>query len=111
MVSPSDMSFLPSRVEAAIGTALSLPLQVRGLVTRGNGEESLEPFSDCRKMSLTISTSEPSIFKKISVDTEAGTYVKRIFFRKMNNLTQRKLILSVWRKSLPYCLNAFLWRE
>ena len=76
MVSPSDMSFLPARVEAAIGTSLSIPLQVRGAVTLGSGEESLEAFSDCRKMSLTISSSEPSIFKNIAIDTETGMYGK-----------------------------------
>ena len=71
VVPPSDMLFLPSRVEAAVGTTLSLPLQVRGAVAMDNGEHSLEPFSDCRRMSLSITSSEISVFN-ISVDTETG---------------------------------------
>ena len=67
------MSFLPSRVEAPVGTTLSLPLQVRGTVTLGNGKKSLEPFADCRRMSLTISSSKDSIFN-VSVDTVTGEW-------------------------------------
>ena len=74
VVPPSDMLFLPPRVEAVVGTTLSLPLQVRGAVTVGNGDRSLEPFSDCRRMSLSISSSEVSVFN-ISVDTETGIAV------------------------------------
>ena len=66
------MMFLPSRVEAAVGTTLSLPLQVRGTITLGNGEQLLEPFSDCRRMSLSIVSSETSVFN-VTMDTEAGT--------------------------------------
>ena len=65
------MLFLPSRVEAEIGTTLSLPLQVRGAITDSNGDHVLESFSDCRRMSLSIVSSEPSIFN-ITVDTETG---------------------------------------
>ena len=67
------MFFLPSRVEAPVGTTLSLPLQVRGTVTLGNGKKSLEPFADCRRMSLTISSSKDSIFN-VSVDTVTGEW-------------------------------------
>lgn len=75
VVPPSDMLFLPSRVEAAVGTTISLPLQVRGAVTSDSSSEEhlLEPFSDCRRMSLAITSSESSVFN-ISVDTEAGIH-------------------------------------
>ena len=75
VVPPSDMLFLPSRVEAAVGTTLSLPLQVRGAVTSdsGSGDHLLEPFNDCRRMSLAITSSENSVFN-ISVNTDTGIY-------------------------------------
>ena len=84
VVSPSDMVFLPSRVEAAIGSSLSLLLQVRGAITLDNGEQSLEPFSDCRRMSLTITSSEPSIFN-VSVDTETGAFLYNSHFSQTVN--------------------------
>ena len=72
VVPPSDMLFLPSRVEAPLSTSLSLPLQVRGAVAMGDGEQSLEPFRDCRRMTLSITLSDSSVFN-VSVDTETGT--------------------------------------
>ena len=73
MVPPSDMSFLPSHVEAPLGASLSLPLQVRGNIAEEGEERVLEPFLDCRKMSLSIVSSDSSIFN-VSLDTSAGTH-------------------------------------
>lgn len=65
VVPPSEMTFLPSKVEAVIGHTLHLPLQVSGYtisVDSPKAKAHLLPFSDCRKMKVSFSSSEISVF-------------------------------------------------
>ena len=65
VVPPSEMTFPPSKVEAVIGHTLHLPLQVSGYtisVDPSKAKALLLPFSDCRKMKVSFSSSEMSIF-------------------------------------------------
>ena len=64
MVPPAELSFLPSRVEALVGTNLSLPLQVKGhaSLTTPPSREDLLPFQDCSRLKLEVQSSDPSVF-------------------------------------------------
>ena len=65
MVPPTLMTFLPSRVEALIGTNLSLPLQVKGrasLAPPTHMDKDDIPFQDCSRLNLDIASSDKSIF-------------------------------------------------
>lgn len=66
------MLFLPSRVEALVGTALTLLLQVKGhasLVTPTNADEPLLPFQDCSKLNLEVVSTDQSVFNVTSHDS------------------------------------------
>ena len=72
---PSEMTFLPSKVEATIGHTLQLPLQVKGYAFSRESpgkKTSLLPFSDCRKMKVILSTTETSVFN-VSVSPDLST--------------------------------------
>lgn len=62
------MSFLPSKVEALIGSQITLPLQVKGYASLAPPTDShtnrdlLIPFTDCHKLNLEIRTSDNTIF-------------------------------------------------
>ena len=69
------MTFLPSKVEAVIGHTLYLPLQVSGYTFSVDSPKTkghLLPFSDCRKMKVSYSSSEISIFN-ISISPDLPT--------------------------------------
>ncbi len=60
---PLDMDFLPSRVEAEIGTTLELPLAVFGYLPGGTGRFM---FADCRHLHFTIQIIDRSIFQDVT---------------------------------------------
>lgn len=71
------MTFLPSRVEAVIGQTLHLPLQVKGYTFSKDSpgmKTSLIPFSDCRKLKASLSSSESSIFN-VSISPNVSSTV------------------------------------
>ena len=75
VVPPSKMTFLPSKVEAVIGHTLQLPLQVKGYAFSRESpamQTTLLPFFDCRKMKVSLSSSESSTFN-ISISSEISS--------------------------------------
>lgn len=72
VVPPTEMSFLPSKVEALIDSHITLPLQVKGYAsltppTESSTHENLSiPFSNCRKLKIDIQSSDSSIFNVTS---------------------------------------------
>ncbi len=66
VVPPVKMLFLPSRVEALVGSTLTLPLQVKGQATPT--DEPL-PFQDCSRLMLDVSSTGQSVFNVTSHDS------------------------------------------
>ncbi|XP_067655062.1 nuclear pore membrane glycoprotein 210-like isoform X1 [Haliotis asinina] len=62
---PSDLSFPPTKVEAAISTTLSIPLQV---AARYRG--SVHNFMDCREMPLNLTYSDGTVFDQQGGDVK-----------------------------------------
>ncbi|XP_071099780.1 nuclear pore membrane glycoprotein 210-like isoform X2 [Haliotis cracherodii] len=62
---PSDLLFPPTKVEAAVGTTLSIPLQVAALY-RGK----LHSFMDCRVMPLNVTYSDSTVFDQQGGDVK-----------------------------------------
>ncbi|XP_046853530.1 nuclear pore membrane glycoprotein 210-like [Xenia sp. Carnegie-2017] len=58
---PDNLKFVPSRVEVEIGTKLKIPVSAAAFSLPEN--DDLLFFDDCRKMKLTISVNDPSIFQ------------------------------------------------
>ncbi|XP_050414022.1 nuclear pore membrane glycoprotein 210 isoform X1 [Patella vulgata] len=58
---PNDMMFLPTPVEAVVGTILELPLEIN---TVYNGKKV--SFTDCHLLNLTITFSDVTVFSKIN---------------------------------------------
>lgn len=56
------MTFLPSRVEAVVGSPLALPLQVLGYITGDNAPADPLPFLDCRHLRIKLVMADSSIF-------------------------------------------------
>jgi len=56
------MEFLPSRVEAEVGTPLVLPLQVLGYIQGEKPPPDPLPFPDCRHLKIKIFFSDSTIF-------------------------------------------------
>ena len=79
VVPPAEMTFLPSKVEAILGHTLHLPLQVKGYAfskDNPNIKTTLLPFHDCRKLKVSLTSSENSIFNvsiSPNVSTTAGS--------------------------------------
>ena len=71
VVPPAEMLFLPSRVEAAIGHNLSLPVQVMGYTDES--KKHLLAFPDCHSLKVEITTSDVSIFN-VTVESNKGRY-------------------------------------
>ena len=69
MVPPSEMVFLPSRVETVTGSALFLPVQVKGFTDESKSVAIA--FRDCRRLNVNLSSTDASIFN-ISVEQNAG---------------------------------------
>ena len=57
VIPPVDMEFLPSRVEAEIGTTLQLPLAVYGEI---DGEKIA--FIDCRLLKYVVKVADETVF-------------------------------------------------
>ncbi|XP_059163994.1 nuclear pore membrane glycoprotein 210-like [Physella acuta] len=60
---PAEINFPLSRVEAAVGTTLILPINVFALI-----DKNLHSFTDCHQLPLTISYSDSSIFEHVARD-------------------------------------------
>lgn len=60
---PSDLKFPICRVEAPVGSVLTLPLSVLAKV-----DEKLVVFTDCRQLPLNISFSDPTVFERVNQD-------------------------------------------
>eukprot|EP00731_Ephydatia_muelleri_P025275 Em0017g358a len=67
VVPPSEMAFLPTKVEAVVGASLVLPLQVKGYTD--DGERTLLPFADCRRLPLEVTSLDTSVFNLSIVST------------------------------------------
>ncbi|EDO39640.1 predicted protein [Nematostella vectensis] len=65
---PSKMNFIPSAVEAEVGSRLSLPLVVAALAKRDS--QDFHTFSDCKALPLTFSLSDSSIFQVIEDEAD-----------------------------------------
>lgn len=75
VVPPAEMAFLPSKVEAVLGQTLHLPLQVKGYAFSENSPKvktTLLPFHDCRKLKVSLTSSENSIFN-VSISPNVST--------------------------------------
>lgn len=70
VVPPAVMTFLPSRVEALVGTTLTLPLQIKGHAgpATPSNTDNLQPFHDCSKLTLNVQSSDQSVFNVTSHD-------------------------------------------
>lgn len=69
------MTFLPSKVEAVLGHTLQLPLQVKGYAFSKDNpgvKTILLPFHDCRKLKVSLTSSENSIFN-VSISPNIST--------------------------------------
>ena len=62
MIPPAKMTFLPSPVEAVVGSSLSLPLQVMGYIRGEIPPTEPHPFPDCRHLRVKLILSDSSIF-------------------------------------------------
>ena len=65
---PDNLKFVPSRVEVEIGTKLKLPVAAAAYLTAESSE--LKFFDDCRKMNLSVTVSDPSVFQVIGPSDE-----------------------------------------
>ncbi|XP_046861323.1 nuclear pore membrane glycoprotein 210-like isoform X1 [Xenia sp. Carnegie-2017] len=65
---PDNLKFVPSRVEVEIGTKLKIPLAAAAFSLPES--DDLLFFDDCRKMNLTISVTDPSIFQVLGTSDE-----------------------------------------
>ena len=67
------MSFLPSQVEAVVGSHLLLPVQVQGYTVIDEGgnpdQRSLIAFPNCQGLKLTIESTDRSIFN-VTMDAD-----------------------------------------
>ncbi|XP_063064114.1 nuclear pore membrane glycoprotein 210 [Engraulis encrasicolus] len=61
VVEPVAMEFVPCAVEARVGTALELPLQIFGLL-EAEGEERV-PLSDCSQLLLEVQAESQGVFQ------------------------------------------------
>ncbi|GFS06145.1 nuclear pore membrane glycoprotein 210-like [Elysia marginata] len=66
VLAPADIRFSPTRVEAAIGSHLVLPVSVFAKVGR-----NMYAFTDCRQLPLNVSFSEPSVFEHVARGKDA----------------------------------------
>ena len=69
------MTFLPSKVESVLGQSLHLPLQVKGYAFSKQNpgtKTTLLPFHDCRRLKVSLASSEGSIFN-VSVSPDVST--------------------------------------
>ncbi len=73
VVPPTVMTFLLSRVEALVGTTLTLPLQVKGHAgpATPSNTDNLLPFQDCSKLMLNVQSSDQSVFNVTSCDRQS----------------------------------------
>ena len=60
---PKKIEFVPSPVEAKVGSILPLPLALASCIDKDCKE--LNVFSDCRGIPLTYTLSDPSVFKVV----------------------------------------------
>ena len=72
VVPPAEIAFLPTKVEAVVGTALVLPLHVKGYTDEG--DRTLLPFADCRKLPLEVTSLDTSVFN-LSINSAAGVVI------------------------------------
>ena len=68
---PTAMEFIPAQVESLVGESLQLPLSVMTDIADG----SKKVFTDCRKMPLTISFSDSTIFKVVELASDVESPV------------------------------------
>ncbi|GFN96241.1 nuclear pore membrane glycoprotein 210-like [Plakobranchus ocellatus] len=66
VLAPADIQFSPTKVEAAIGSELILPVSVFARIGRNT-----HAFTDCRQLPLNVSFSEASVFEHVSRDDSA----------------------------------------
>lgn len=68
VLEPKKMEFIPSVVEAQVGSPLTLPLAVASCISTDCQE--LRVFTDCRSLPVTYTFSDPSIFKLVEDSTD-----------------------------------------
>ncbi|KAL8601946.1 hypothetical protein ACOMHN_008438 [Nucella lapillus] len=98
---PSGMTFPPSKVEAAVGSVLALPLVVSAKVAGRHVD-----FTDCSQLPLNLSFSDTTVFERVSGQGEKQTLDRGCTVLYLRAIRQGYTEVSVTYQSTKVLLHA-----